>query len=364
MILKTIQKNNCELNSDGFVRIAIDAMGGDHGTKVTVPAALSAIAANPRLKLVLVGDQQLLERELSSACADTPKSPGSTDRLTIKHATQVVAMDEHPVHALKYKRDSSLRVALELVNAGEVDAIVSAGNTGALMAISRFVLRMLPGIDRPAIISPLPSATGTTYVLDLGANLDCSSDHLVQFAVMGSILASAVQNKPKPSVGLLNVGSEDIKGTEQIKQAAKLLAIMSGINYFGFVEGNDIYKGTTDVVVCDGFAGNVALKASEGLAKMMLQFTKQEFTKNWCTKLVAFMAKPVFKRILARFDPNNYNGGSLLGLRGVVVKSHGGAGAVAFANAIQVAVKEVEKQVPDKIRQAIEHKMAACGELI
>jgi len=335
-------------------------MGGDQGPQVTVPAALLALAENKLLQLILVGDQSIIEQELAVASATMPNSTDARSRLTIHPTSQVVSMDEAPAYALKSKKDSSMRVAINLIKDGTAQACVSAGNTGALMAIARFVLKMLPGIDRPAIMFPLPSLAGITYVLDLGANVDCSAQHLFQFAVMGSILVNAVDNKDNPSVGLLNIGAEAIKGTEQIKQAALLLSANKNINYFGFVEGNDIYKGTTDIVVCDGFVGNVALKTSEGLAHMMLHLAKQEFTKNWYSKFAAFVARPVLQALFSRFNPNNYNGGSLLGLRGVVIKSHGGATAAAFAAAIHVAVKEVEKQVPTKIRDSIAHKLEGC----
>jgi glycerol-3-phosphate acyltransferase PlsX len=222
------------------------------------------------------------------------------------------------------------------------------------------VLKMLPGIDRPAILFPLPSMQGPVHMLDLGANVDCQADHLFQFAVMGSVVVSAIENKPNPKIGLLNVGKESIKGTEQVKRASQLLAALPSINYVGFVEGNDIYKGTVDVVVCDGFVGNVALKVSEGLAHMMLQHAKNEFMKNWYTKFASVVAKPVLKSIFGRFDPNRYNGGSLLGLQGVVIKSHGNASAEAFAEAIRVAVKEVEKNVPATICDTIAVKLEGC----
>jgi glycerol-3-phosphate acyltransferase PlsX len=246
------------------------------------------------------------------------------------------------------------------VQEGFASACVSAGNTGALMAISRFVLKMLPGIDRPAILFPLPSMQGSVHVLDLGANVECQADHLVQFAVMGSVLVTAIENKPNPKVGLLNVGKEAIKGTEQVKRAAQLIAAIPGINYVGFIEGNDIYKGTVDVVVCDGFVGNVALKVSEGLAYMVLHYAKQEFTKNWYTKIIAAMAKPALKALFDRFDTNRYNGGSLLGLQGVVIKSHGNATIEAFAEAIRVAIKEVEKNVPATICNTVAVKLEDC----
>lgn len=331
-------------------------MGGDHGPRVIVPAALKVLAESSQLHLVLVGIRSAIEAELASY--------GNTmaygERLQIRNATQVVEMDEAPSLALRSKKDSSMRVALNLLQEGAVQACISAGNTGALMATARFVLKMLPGIDRPAILFPLPSMQGPVYVLDLGANVDCQADHLFQFAIMGSVAVAAIENQPNPKVGLLNVGKEQIKGTEQVKRASDLLANVANLNYVGFVEGNDIYKGTVDVVVCDGFVGNVALKVSEGLASMMLQHTKDGFRKNWYTKFAAFIAKPVLKSIFSRFDPNHYNGGSLLGLQGVVIKSHGNASIAAFAEAIRVAMKEVEKNVPATIADSIAVKLEGC----
>jgi glycerol-3-phosphate acyltransferase PlsX len=269
-------------------------------------------------------------------------------------------MDEAPSLALRSKKDSSMRVALNLLQEGVVQACISAGNTGALMATARFVLKMLPGIDRPAILFPMPSMLGSVYMLDLGANVDCQADHLFQFAVMGSIVVSAIENKINPKIGLLNVGKESIKGTEQVKRASQLLSAAPSLNYIGFIEGNDIYKGIVDVVVCDGFVGNVALKVSEGLASMMIHYAKNEFMKNWYTKFASLVAKPILKSILGRFDPNRYNGGSLLGLQGVVIKSHGNATTEAFAEAIRVAVKEVEKNVPATICDAVAVKLERC----
>lgn len=331
-------------------------MGGDHGPRVIVPAAISALAENPELQLILVGQHLTIEAELAR-CGDVSRYDG---RLSIHNASQVVEMDEQPSYALRGKKDSSMRVAINLLHEGQAQACVSAGNTGALMAIARFVLKMLPGIDRPAILFPLPSMQGSVHVLDLGANVDCHADHLFQFAVMGSVLVAAIENKANPKVGLLNVGKEAIKGTEQVKRAAQLLAAVPSINYVGFVEGNDIYKGTVDIVVCDGFVGNVALKVSEGLAGMMLHYAKLEFTKNWYTKMAALIAKPVLKALFNRFDTNRYNGGSFLGLRGVVIKSHGNATVAAFVEAIRVAVKEVEKNVPATICKAVAVKLEDC----
>jgi len=262
-------------------------------------------------------------------------------------------MDEQPQSALKNKKDSSMRVAINLVKSGEASACVSAGNTGALMATARFVLKTLPGIDRPAIAGIFPSQKGKTYILDLGANADCTPEQLLQFAVMGSMLVSCVEHKEKPTVGLLNIGSEDIKGNEVVKLTGELLR-KSHLNFYGNVEGNDIFKGTTDVVVCDGFVGNITLKASEGLAQMMGRFLAQEFKRNWLTKLMGLIAMPVLRAFKNRMDPRNYNGASFLGLRGIVVKSHGGADSLAFLNAIHTAVEESRSGVLKRITEQLE----------
>ena len=327
--------------------IALDAMGGDHGPNVVVPAALSILKEVKDLKLILVGDHERLVQELKNQGADV------SSRLQLKHASQKVEMDELPSVALRGKKDSSMRVAINLVREGEASACVSAGNTGALMAISRFVLKTLPGIDRPAIISALPTTNGHTHMLDLGANVDSSADELFQFAVMGSVLVQAIEGSQRPTVGLLNIGEEEIKGNERVKEAARMLA-NSDINYVGYVEGNDIFKGVVDVVVCDGFVGNVALKTTEGVASMISHFMKENFSRNLFTKFAAFIAMPVLKALKNRIDPRCYNGASFVGLNGIVVKSHGGADAFAFANAIKEAIVEVEKSVPEKINQQLE----------
>lgn len=329
------------------ITVAIDAMGGDHGPHVTVPAALQALKRNHEINVVLVGLADAIEAELRAHGA----APGP--RLRIHHASEVVSMDESPQSALKNKKDSSMRVAINLVKTGEAAACVSAGNTGALMATARFVLKTLPGIDRPAIASALPSQSGQTYMLDLGANADCTPEHLLQFAVMGAMLVSCVEHKERPSVGLLNIGSEDIKGNEVVKQAAELLRA-SHLNFYGNVEGNDIYKGTVDVVVCDGFVGNVALKTSEGLAQMMGRFLSDEFKRNMLTRLMALVALPVLQAFKRRLDPRRYNGASLLGLRGIVVKSHGGADSLAFMHAIDTAWQEARSGVLRRISEQLE----------
>lgn len=331
-------------------------MGGDLGPKVIVPAALKALAEYPDLRLILVGDQNELTKILSSR-----KYKWDETRLQIHNATQVVAMDEAPASALRGKRDSSMRVALNLVHQGTAQACVSAGNTGALMATARFVLKMLPGVDRPAIMFPIPSRLGVVYMLDLGANVDCLPQHLLQFAVMGSVLVAATSDNSNPKVGLLNIGAEAIKGNEVVKQASLLLQNTPDLNYIGFVEGDDIYKSTADVVVCDGFVGNVALKASEGVAKLIVNITREEFTRNWWSKLAALICTPVLKRVFERTDLNKYNGANLLGLRGVVIKSHGSAKVEAFNTAIKKAVKAAEMSVPDKIRAAVAAKLGEAG---
>jgi len=321
-------------------------MGGDHGPSVTVPAALDFLASAPSARVVLVGLAAPLEAALAKA------RPQVRGRVSVHAASEVVEMHEPPADALRRKKDSSMRVAVNLVKEGVAHACVSAGNTGALMAIARFVLKTLPGIDRPAIASQLPTRYGDTLVLDLGANVNCTARQLVQFAAMGSALASAIDGIERPTIGLLNIGEEDIKGNDVVKEAAELLKA-SPLNFVGNVEGDDIYKGTTDVVVCDGFVGNVLLKASEGLAQMLYEFLKAEFTRNVLTKLAAAIVYPVLMSFKSRIDPRRYNGATLVGLKGVVVKSHGGADVLAFTNALARAFAEVEHGVLDRIAQRI-----------
>jgi len=333
--------------------ISIDAMGGDYGPDVTIPASLDCLKNNPDLKLILVGDQSVIKQLL-------PKQLDAyQDRLTIHHASQCVEMDESPSKALKNKKDSSMRVAINLVRDGQADACVSAGNTGALMATARFVLKMIPGIDRPAIISTLPSIYGHTHVLDLGANVDCTAEHLFQFAIMGNELVKAVEGLDNPKVGLLNIGEEDTKGNEQVKAAAKLLE-NSLLNYIGYVEGNSLNAGQikVDLIVTDGFVGNVALKSIEGAAKMIGTALKEAFGKNILTKIVGLIAYPVLKSFKQRIDPRLYNGASFLGLRGLVIKSHGGADVLAFKTAIKLAEVEVKKDVIKKISEQVEKILA------
>ncbi len=326
------------------ITVAIDCMGGDHGPHVTVPAALAFQKRTPGVDLVLVGLQDAITAEL------TAHKAAVGTRLRVHHASEVVTMDESAASALRGKKDSSMRVAVNLVKAGEAHACISAGNTGALMAVSRFVLKTLPGIDRPAICSVLPTMRGRVYVLDLGANVDCGPENLLQFGIMGASLVAAVEHNETPSVGLLNIGVEDIKGNDLVKRAAELLRD-SGLNFYGNVEGDDIYKGTTDVVVCDGFVGNVALKCSEGVAQMIASFLREEFKRNAFSKMAAIVALPVINAFRKRMDHRRYNGASLLGLKGIVIKSHGSADAFAFEQALERAVEEVRNGVPKRISQ-------------
>lgn len=326
--------------------IALDAMGGDHGPKVVVPAALHILKAHPEIYLILVGEQETLQAELQR------HGHINNQRLTIQHASQLVSMDDLPSYAMRHKKDSSMRVAINLVKEGRAQACISAGNTGALMAMARFVLKTLPGINRPAILTALPTIRGQSYMLDLGANVDSSAENLYEFAVMGSVLAQTVGNISSPSIGLLNIGEEEIKGNEQVKEASRMLQ-QSTLNYVGFVEGDDIYKGTVDVVVCDGFIGNVALKASEGVAKMISHYIRQEFKRNILTQLAALVALPVLRAFRARIDPRRYNGASLVGLRGIVIKSHGSADVFAYTQAIEQAILATRNNVPERIREQL-----------
>lgn len=329
------------------ITIAIDAMGGDHGLSVVVPACIRAVKKNPNLNLLLVGAQDKVAATLKQYGARESK------QITIIHASETVTMDELPSHALRNKKDSSMRVALNLVKQGKAQACVSAGNTGALMATARFVLKTLPGIDRPAIISELPTIKGKTWVIDLGANVDSCAEHLFQFAVMGSALIQALEQKAKPKIALLNIGVEEIKGNDQVKRTAHMLAECSIMNYVGYVEGDHFYSGDVDLVVCDGFVGNVALKSSEGLAKLLFTVLKESFTKNIFTKIAGFIALPALKSLKKRLDPARYNGASMLGLNGIVIKSHGGATDIGFEFAIEQAILEVHNNVIDLVRDQI-----------
>ena len=335
------------------VTVAVDAMGGDHGPSVTIPATLAFLESAPDARAILVGLPEPLAQALARA-----RSPAK-DRASVRACTEVVAMDEPPADALRKKKDSSMRVAINLVRDGQAQACVSAGNTGALMAIARFVLKTLPGIDRPAIASQLPTRQGVTTALDLGANVNCTPEQLLQFAVMGSALVTAVYGIERPTVGLLNIGEEDIKGNDVVKQTAELLKA-SALNFYGNVEGDDLYKGTTDVVVCDGFVGNVALKVSEGLVVMLYDFLRAEFTRNPLRKIAAAAAWPALQAFKKRVDPRRYNGATLVGLKGVVVKSHGGADALGFRHALAKAHAEAVSGVLDKIAREIAAVPAAA----
>jgi len=324
------------------VTIALDAMGGDNGPGVCVPAAERMCARHPGLKLLLVGRKEDIE----------PHIKGSSAALEVVDAREVVAMDEPPAEALRKKKNSSLRVAVDLVKSGDADACVSAGNTGALMATARFVLKTLPGIDRPAIMTAVPTKGGHLHMLDLGANSDCTSDHLFQFAVMGAVVASEIESIENPRVGLLNIGSEEIKGNDTIRQAAAMLT-ESGLNYVGFIEGDAIAKHTADVVVCDGFSGNVALKVMEGTAHLIRHFVREAFRNGLYGRFASLIALPVLRSLAKSLDPRQYNGASLVGLNGIVIKSHGGADVVAYERAIETALIEVEQGVPEKIHQLL-----------
>jgi glycerol-3-phosphate acyltransferase PlsX len=330
------------LVNSNSVTIAIDAMGGDHGPGVTVPASVAALRRDPDLRVILVG----LPDQVRAALGDNEHAFG--DRLVIREATQVVGMDEKPQDALRKKKDSSMRVCIDLVKSGDAHACVSAGNTGALMATGRFVLKTIEGIDRPAIISRIRSRHGHTHMLDLGANSQCTGLHLFQFAVMGTVVASDMHGIERPRVGILNIGEEDTKGDSVVQEAAKLLSA-STLNYVGFVEGDDIFLGDVDVVVTDGFTGNVALKSIEGLAKLIAAMAKQEYTRNPLRYLAAAASWPVLRSLKREMDPRAYNGASMVGLTGIVIKSHGSADAVSFENAIKVAILESRKGVPTQI---------------
>lgn len=326
--------------------IAVDAMGGDHGCSVCVPAAVDVLGRERDINIVLVGQPDLIQPFL-------PASRSFGDRLTIEPATQVVTMNERPQEALRKKKDSSMRVAIELIKRGRADACVSAGNTGALMATARFVLKTIEGIDRPAILSRIPSAHGYTHMLDLGANAECTAEHLVQFAMMGSVVAQQAFGLTSPRVGILNIGEEDIKGDDVVQEAGRMLSAAGTVNYIGFVEGDDIFSGDVDVVVTDGFTGNVALKTMEGLAHMLAARIKAEFTRNAIRKLGALAASPALKSLRAGLDTRAHNGATMVGLKGIVVKSHGSADALAFANAIRVAASEARSGIPQKIAQIL-----------
>ena len=329
--------------------VAIDVMSGDGGLPVIMDAVRQVLDQRQDVHLMLVGNAAAIE-------ANLVQTPAPAGRTTVVPSTEVVTMEDTAAVALRNKKQSSMRVAINQVKEGRASACVSAGNTGALMAISKFVLKTIPGIDRPAISTTIPAIDSHTHMLDLGANIGCTAEHLAQFATMGSILAQAVDGTGAPKVGLLNIGSEDMKGNEQVRDAAQLLND-SNLNYIGFVEGTDIFTGRVDVVVCDGFVGNVSLKTSEGVARLVSHYLKQEFKASFWNKLVGLFARPILTSFGERLDPRQYNGASLLGLQGVVVKSHGGADKVAFANAIDIALMEIALDVPTMIRSRLDNSV-------
>ncbi len=330
-------------------RIAIDCMGGDFGLRVSLPAALQSLQRFPELELTLVGDA----RQISPAFSDA-----DPNRVEVVHASDVVTMADPPSVALRRKPDASMRVALDRLHQGEVDAVVSAGNTGALLAIGCYVLGTLPGIDRPAICSALPTRTGHCYMLDLGANVDSAARNLHQFAVMACALAAAVDGNPQPRVALLNIGEEAIKGNERVKLAGKLMEEDDNLHFIGYIEGDRLFTGEADIVVCDGFVGNVALKACEGTARRIGEILRQQFSANWLSRLASLAARPVLQRAYRILDPQQYNGASFLGLQGVVIKSHGNSSVDSFVQAIAQARCEAQYRLPTLIEQ----RLAAIGD--
>jgi glycerol-3-phosphate acyltransferase PlsX len=325
-------------------------MSGDLGAEVVVRAAYASLQKNAELELLIVGDENELRGHVARIAGNEP-------RLTIVHASEVIAMSESPADALRKKKDSSMRVAINLVKDGRAEACVSAGNTGALMATAKFVLKMLPGIDRPAIITELPAKGGTLHMLDLGANTVCTAEHLFQFAVMGSIVTADITGIENPRVALLNIGAEDSKGHGTIKDAAAMLGA-STLNYAGFIEGSELFSGKADVVVTDGFTGNVALKCMEGTVDLAVHYLRRAFTRNLFAKIQAVLARPVLKHLRGRMDPRKYNGATLVGLNGIVIKSHGSADSFAFEHAIDTAVVEVQNQVPQQIGNLLQKEAA------
>ena len=329
--------------------IAVDAMSGDYGAQVLVPGVLDQLKINQDLRVILVGRDSVLRPYVENIPAEL------ASRVSFQEASQLVTMDEDPRTALRKKKDSSMRVAINLVRDGLADACVSAGNTGALMATARFVLRTLPGIDRPAIIATIPAIGGNTHMLDVGANSHCTAAQLFQFGVMGSVVSADIHELKSPRVGLLNIGVEAIKGTEIIREAGRMLS-GSNLNYIGFIEANDIFTGHVDVVVSDGFSGNVALKTLEGAARMISSYMRAEFTRTLFSRIQGLVALPALKAFRKRTDPRRYNGASMVGLNGIVVKSHGSADRVAFGNAIQIALVECQQGVPTQISKLLEQQ--------
>lgn len=336
--------------------LAVDAMGGDFGINVTVPASVQFLRKDKsnRHKIVLVGNQEKVKEKLEELSASDLIEKGMID---IVHASEVVEMDESPAKALKRKKDSSMRVAINLVKNGSAQAAVSAGNTGALMATARFVLKTINGIDRPAIISSMPcrDTSKTIHMLDLGANVDSTPEMLLQFAVMGSVLTRFVDKKSEPRVALLNVGAEEIKGSEKVKKASSLLEASPLINYKGYIEADEIYDAKVDVIVTDGFEGNVALKASEGTAKMIVDVMQEEFKRNAFTKIAGILSLPILKAMKRRLDPRTHNGATLLGLNGVVVKSHGGTDVLGFLHAIHEAFAQADLDLIGHLSEQFEN---------
>ena len=334
-------------------------MGGDQGPPITIPSAIMAIKHLPYLHLILCGDEKIITTELARLNISESSLADNT-QLSIYPTSEIVEMDEKPAFALRTKKNSSMRKALDLVNEGKAQACVSAGNTGALFSMAHFVLKNLPGVERPALISSLPTHDDDKHVfmLDLGANVFCDSHVLYQFGVMGSVMAQQVDGIEKPRIALLNMGEEAIKGSDHIKQAALELSENRAINYIGFIEGGDIFSNKADVIVCDGFVGNVALKTCEGVARLVYEKSKVAFKQNFLVKMLSFIIKPSLKKIFKSMNPDQYNGASLIGLRGIVVKSHGNANSSAFFSAIIEAVKEVERQVPEKIKSSLEQGLS------
>lgn len=335
------------------MRIAIDVMGGDYGPEAMLPAAFRCIREFGDLNLMLVGDEATIRSHIVKT---------GQNRIDVVHASQVVEMTDKPSIALRQKRDSSMHLAVDLVRRGEAQACVSSGNTGALMAIGRHLLKTLPGIDRPAIIKAIPSARGKCYLLDLGANINCDAENLMQFAAMGSLMCGAVEGIEHPRVGLLNIGEEEIKGEDQVKVAAELLRNNSLINFIGFVEGDGIYMSDADVLVCDGWVGNVALKTSEGLARFFGQMIGQAFERNMATRLAGVFAGPVLGKLREQLEPERYNGATFLGLQGIVVKSHGKSTTAGSYQAIRESMRAIEQDIPNLIRTRVDKILGACGD--
>ncbi|WIO75474.1 phosphate acyltransferase PlsX [Porticoccaceae bacterium LTM1] len=335
--------------------LAIDAMGGDFGPRVTVPAAVDFLRRHADVRVILFGDESVIRKQLSSLKLAAAAKP-VLDRIDVHHCEQVVTADDKPSIALRRKRESSMWVAVNGVADGGTHACVSAGNTGALMAMGLSALGLFKGIDRPAICTAVPSLGKRSYLLDAGANLECSPEQLHQFATMANCLVQAVEQKDRPTIGLLNVGSEELKGGRELQETAKLLEADRALNYFGFVEGDDIYLGTTDVVVCDGFSGNIAIKAGEGVAKMIALRLQKAFSRSLGAKIAGVISRGVLRAFQRRIDPAGYNGASFLGLRGVVVKSHGSANQKSFACALEVALGEARARLPSLIEKSLQQR--------